>query len=234
MEKGFTIPILGQGYVRYVDHLGTDLRIVEAARISYKSPSKGEEQDKKLLQYLYRHRHTSPFEQCSITFDIKMPIFIMRQFVRHRTFRLNEWSGRYSELADEFYVPEQWRSADKKNKQGSQTANLDHTKLSAEVKAFNETAYKTYMNLLNQGVARELARTVLPVSIFTEIYVSCDLHNLIHFLNLREDAHAQWEIREVARAMREIAEKLFPWTFEAYQKYKLQVIENKEEPTWQT
>jgi thymidylate synthase (FAD) len=229
MEKGFTLPILEQGYVRYIDHMGSDLRIVEAARISYKSPSKGEEQDKKLLQYLYRHRHTSPFEQCSITYNIKMPIFIMRQFVRHRTFRLNEWSARYSELKDEFYVPSEWRSADKKNKQGSETADLDHKKISAEVKAFNDHAYKTYQNLLNQGVARELARTVLPVSIFTEVYVNCDLHNLMHFITLREDIHAQWEIREVARAMREIAEKLYPWTFEAYRKYKVNVVDTSAE-----
>ncbi|MFM8654398.1 MAG: FAD-dependent thymidylate synthase, partial [Verrucomicrobiota bacterium] len=174
MEKGHTIPILGQGYVRYIDHLGTDLRIVEAARISYKSPSKGEDQDKKLLLYLYKHRHTSPFEQCSITYNIKMPIFIMRQFVRHRTFRLNEWSGRYSELADEFYVPTKWRAADAKNKQGSQVStSLDHAALTKEVKDLNDSAYATYQNLLKQGVAKELARMVLPVSIFTEVYVNC-------------------------------------------------------------
>jgi thymidylate synthase (FAD) len=236
MDKGHTIPLLGQGYVRYIDHLGSDLRIVEAARISYKSPSKGEDQDKKLLQYLYKHRHTSPFEQCSITYNIKMPIFIMRQFVRHRTFRLNEWSGRYSELADEFYVPKTWRAADKKNKQGSTDADLPHAKLSAEVEAFNAKAYETYQSLLAQGVARELARTVLPVSIFTEVYVNCDLHNLLHFLSLREDSHAQWEIREIARGMREIAEALFPWTFEAHRKFKVAMVERPEGdgPSWQT
>lgn len=230
MEKGYTIPILEKGYVRYIDHLGSDLRIVEAARISYKSPSKGEETDKKLLHYLYRNRHTSPFEQCNITYNIKMPIFIMRQFVRHRTFRLNEWSARYSELQDEFYVPQVWRAADAKNKQGSvETAGLNHAKLSQEVEAFNKQAYDTYRSLLAQGVARELARTVLPVSIFTEIYVSCDLHNLLHFCTLREDHHAQWEIREVAAAMREIAQALYPWTFEAYQKYRLSVVQKSEE-----
>lgn len=235
LEKGHSIPILGHGYVRYIDHLGTDLRIVEAARISYKSPSKGEAQDKKLLQYLYKNRHTSPFEQCSITYNIKMPIFVMRQFVRHRTFRLNEWSARYSELSDEFYMPEKWRAADKKNKQGSQSADLDHKALTAQVKKANDQAYQTYRSLLEQGVARELARTVLPVSIFTEVYVNIDLHNLIHFLQLREDAHAQWEIQELARAMREVAEKLFPWTFEAYKKFKLTVKESEEpSPTWAT
>ena len=162
----------------------------------------------------------------SNTHKIKMPIFIMRQFVRHRTFRLNEWSGRYSELADEFYVPTKWRAADAKNKQGSQvSASLDHSALTKEVKDFNDSAYATYQNLLKQGVAKELARMVLPVSIFTEVYVNCDLHNLIHFLQLREDDHAQQEIRELGAAMREIAEKLFPWTFEAYHKYRLAVSE---------
>ncbi|MEM9444132.1 MAG: FAD-dependent thymidylate synthase [Verrucomicrobiota bacterium] len=224
MEKGYTIPILDKGFVRYIDHLGSDTRIVESARISYKSPSKGEEQDKKLLRYLYRNRHTSPFEQCNITFNIKMPIFIMRQFVRHRTFRLNEWSARYSELMDEFYVPTEWRSPDEKNKQGSTTAGLDHDKLTNQVETFNKQAYETYRSLLEQGVARELARTVLPVSIFTEIYVNCDLHNLLHFLHLREDHHAQWEVREVARGMREIAEALYPWTFEAYQEFKVKTV----------
>src|SRR5687768_8297385 len=100
MNKGFTIEQPPHGYVRYIDHLGADERVVEAARVSYGSPSKGPEQDKKLLNYLLRNRHTSPFEQCSITYNIKFPIFLMRQFVRHRTFRLNEWSGRYSELKD--------------------------------------------------------------------------------------------------------------------------------------
>jgi thymidylate synthase (FAD) len=226
MKPGHTIPILGKGYVRYIDHLGTDLRIVESARISYKSPSKGEEQDKKLLIYLYKHRHTSPFEQCSITYNIKMPIFIMRQFVRHRTFRLNEWSGRYSELADEFYVPTQWRAADAKNKQGSQVSeSLNHKALTREVEEFNNQSYATYQSLLKQGVAKELARMVLPVSIFTEVYVNCDLHNLIHFLQLREDDHAQQEIRELSAAMRQIAETLYPWTFEAYHKYRMAVSE---------
>jgi thymidylate synthase (FAD) len=226
MEPGHTIPILGQGFVRYIDHLGSDLRIVESARISYKSPSKGIEQDKKLLIYLYKNRHTSPFEQCSITYNIKMPIFIMRQFVRHRTFRLNEWSGRYSELADEFYLPTKWRAADAKNKQGSQVSeSLDHSALTREVKACHDSAYATYQSLLQKGVARELARMVLPVSIFTEVYVNCDLHNLIHFLQLREDDHAQQEIREMAAAMRVVAEKLYPWTFEAFHKYRLGVTD---------
>jgi thymidylate synthase (FAD) len=220
MEKGYTIPVLGQGYVRYIDHLGDDLRIVETARISYKSPSKGEEADKKLLMYLHKNRHTSPFESCNITFNIKMPIFCMRQFVRHRTFRLNEWSGRYSELADEFYMPDVWRVQDDKNKQGSletdkeQTWHVINTGLAQE--AF-KNCYNTYQTLLSRGVAKELARVVLPVSMFTEVYVNVDVHNLMHFLRLRQDAHAQKEMRDVADAMAEIFKELYPWSYEAYQ-----------------
>jgi thymidylate synthase (FAD) len=238
MDKGYTIPILGQGYVRYVDHLGSDQRIVETARISYKSPSKGEDQDKRLLFYLFRNRHTSPFEACNITFNIKMPIFCMRQFVRHRTFRLNEWSGRYSELADEFFTPAEWRVQDVKNKQGSvkpestingigsdQPLPVWHeynTRIAQE--AFQHT-YQAYQTLLERGVAKELARIVLPVSMFTEIYVNVDVHNLLHFLNLRQDEHAQKEIREIADGMAAIAEPLFPWTFEARNKFKVRIEE---------
>lgn len=230
MEKGFEIPILGQGYVRYIDHLGTDQRIVETARISYKSPSKGEEADKKLLFYLFKNRHTSPFEACNISFNIKMPIFCMRQFVRHRTFKLNEWSGRYSELADEFYLPDLWRIQDIKNKQGSYIIGADMT---SEWHRENESiaagcfvdAFNAYKKLLDNGVAKELARIVLPVSLFTEIYVNCDVHNLIHFLNLRQDPHAQWEMREIANAMDTIFKELYPWCAEARAKYRLKIVE---------
>lgn len=223
LSKGHTIPILGQGYVRYIDHLGDDLRIVETARISYKSPSKGDDADKKLLMYLYKNRHTSPFESCNITFNIKMPIFCMRQFVRHRTFRLNEWSGRYSELADEFYMPELWRVQDTKNKQGSVLVDAtpqwhENNEMIAR-DAFKYTYY-CYQKLLDAGVAKELARIVLPVSMFTEIYVNVDVHNLMHFLGLRQDPHAQKEIRDIADAMADIFKELYPWSFEAYQDYQ--------------
>lgn len=228
IEKGHTIPVLGQGYVRYVDHMGDDLRIVETARISYKSPSKGEDADKKLLMYLHKNRHTSPFESCNVTFNIKFPIFCMRQFVRHRTFRLNEWSGRYSELADQFYVPELWRVQDVKNKQGSLSVSIDASwheeQNDIARKVFTDT-YAAYQQLLANGVAKELARIVLPVSMFTEIYVSCDVHNLMHFLNLRQDAHAQLEIREIADAMAVVFKELFPWSYEAHIKHRLRMVE---------
>lgn len=223
---GFQIDQPPHGYVRYIDHLGTDLRIVEAARISYKSPSKGEEQDRKLLEYLFKNRHTSPFEQCSITFNIKFPIFLMRQFVRHRTFRLNEWSGRYSELADEFFEPETWRSQDQKNKQGSAEPVDNQGNCDVILQRAYNHSYAAYKDLLREGVAKEQARFVLPVGIYTEIYVNCDLHNLLHFTRLREDGHAQAEIQDVAKAMKAIASELFPWTFAAYEKFKFKMVES--------
>lgn len=226
IEKGYTIELPPHGYVRYIEHFGTDQRIVEAARISYKSPSKGEEADKKLLEYLFKNRHTSPFEQCNITFNIKMPIFIMRQFVRHRTFRLNEWSGRYSEMADEFYCPKEWRIQDTKNKQGSvESTTIDQIKATVLAKSLYAYAYAIYKDLLGEGVSKEQARIVLPVGLYTEIYVNCDLHNLIHFFVLRLNKHAQKEIRDVAYAMLSITEKFFPWTIELYDKYKMQMVQ---------
>lgn len=228
MNPGFTIDQPPHGYVRYIDHLGSDMRIVEAARVSYKSPSKGAEQDKKLLNYLMQHRHTSPFEQCNITFNIKFPIFLMRQFVRHRTFRLNEWSGRYSELRDEFFIPERWRIQDTKNKQGSLAVNevaWDHLQTERARKAY-DVCYEMYRAMLMDGVAKEQARFVLPVATYTEIYVNCDLHNLMHFLRLRMDSHAQSEIQEVAGAMHAIALELFPWTFEAFNRFKITTTDN--------
>lgn len=231
-KKGLLhIPVHNHGYVQYVDHLGSDQRIVEAARVSYKSPSKGKEADDKLLHYLYKQRHSSPFEQCNITFNIKMPIFVMRQFVRHRTFRLNEWSGRYSELADEFYIPTVWRAQDTKNKQGSagELKGLDDQEVcNVLVAGHNRDCYETYQSLLSKGVAKELARIVLPLSVYTEIYVNCDLHNLMHFLRLRLDAHAQSEIQDYAKAMHAIAKELFPVTFEAFDRYKVQIIDQKD------
>lgn len=225
METGFTIKVLDKGFVRYIDHLGTDERICESARISYKAPSKGPEQDNKLLNYLYKNHHTSPFEQCNITFNIKMPIFVMRQFVRHRTFKLNEQSARYTEMADEYYTPKYWRKQDNINKQSSvDVENWNPTTIDDKVTATEDyddsclCSYGTYERLLKSGVAREMARMVLPVSFYTEIYVSCDLHNLLHFLNLRMDSHAQWEIQQYAKAMFEVVKSLYPMTSDIFLK----------------
>jgi len=170
MEKGYTIPVHDHGFVRYIDHMGIDLDIVEAARVSYKSPSKGEEADKKLLRYLFKHRHTSPFEMVKLKLNIKLPIFVMRQYIRHRMQNVNELSARYSELPDEFFIPEKWRYQDTKNKQSSYGEIKGHY-WHQEVNMFYQRAYELYQHMLQEGIAREQARIVLPVGIYTEFYL---------------------------------------------------------------
>jgi thymidylate synthase (FAD) len=244
MEQGYTIPVLDHGYVRYIDHMGSDKRIVEAARISYKSPSKGDDSDKKLLQYLWKNKHTSPFEMCKITLNIKMPIFVMRQYVRHRMQNLNEVSARYTELPNEFYIPRVWRKQDAKNKQCSWIdEDWDHVADSPgpscsknewfeqRVRSFCKDSYNLYEELLEKGVAREMARMVLPVNIYTEIYACWDLKNLLHFITLRDDSHAQYEIQEYGKAIKRMIKELFPWTLDAYEKYKFQLVEQNDKRT---
>ena len=191
MEKGYTIPVLDYGYVRYVDHMGTDTRIVEAARVSYGQPSKGEEQDKKLIHYLYKNKHTTPFEMCKVTFDIKMPIFVARQYIRHRMQNVNEYSMRYSEAPDEFYIPDyyMWRMQDIKNKQGSISGvdeNCGHI-ATAVTREHCQRSFEIYKTMLKNGIAREMARMVLPLNIYTMFYATWDLKNLLHFVTLREE-----------------------------------------------
>lgn len=217
----YKISVHDHGFVRYIDHMGTDERIVEAARVSYGSPSKGEEQDRKLLRYLLRNKHTSPFEMVKITFNVKMPIFVMRQWVRHRMQNLNEVSARYTALPNEFYYPETFRIQGTVNKQGSvECTDEEWNKRCHETL---DTAYRhawaCYRQLLNKGVARELARIVLPVGIYTECYSTWDLNNLLKFFALRDDSHAQAEIQDYARAMKDITRKLFPWTMQHYDEF---------------
>lgn len=217
LKPGCTIPVLDHGFVRYIDHMGTDQRICEAARISYKSPSKGAEADEKLINYLWKNKHTSPFEMVKLTLNIKMPIFVMRQYVRHRMQNLNEVSARYTELPAEFYVPDVWRKQDIKNKQGSVEADLHNSELSANLIVHCNAAYKLYQYMLDCGAAREMARMVLPVNIYTEIYACWDMKNLLHFITLRDDPHAQWEIQQYGKAIKTICRELFPMTMRAYE-----------------
>jgi thymidylate synthase (FAD) len=246
MEKGTKIWVLDKGYVTYVDHYGSDLRIVEAARVSYDSPSKGDEQDKKLLEFLFKNRHTSPFEQCAITFEIKLPLFVQGQLVRHRTQKLNQMSARYTEMPDEFYIPFSWRPQDKKNKQGSVDGDfwnpeyiytIDHERDSSYSTVVEnatdllikhcQDSYNLYKKLIKMGVAKEMARMHLPQNLYTKIYSCWDVHNLLHMFRLRLDPHAQWEIRKYAQVMYNIFKELFPWTHEAYQKYSWELKENQ-------
>lgn len=236
MKEGYVWPVLDKGFVRYLGHYGSDMTIVNAARVSYQGISKGEEADKKLLHYLWKNKHTSPFEMVKIHLNIKMPIFVMRQYVRHRMQNLNEVSARYSQLTEEFYIPDKWRKQDIKNKQSSVAHNdifkngedeFTHQQLSKELKRHSETSYRLYENLLKCGVAREMARMVLPVNIYTEIQCVWDMKNLIHFIALRDDSHAQAEIQEYGKAIKEICREVFPWVIEVYDKYKWECVEKE-------
>lgn len=207
--------VLDKGFVRLVDYFGGDQRIVQSARVSYGEGTKTVSQDGALIDYLLRHQHTSPFEQVVMTFHLKMPIFVARQWVRHRMGRMNEVSGRYSIMKEEFYVPEEDKVSpqSKDNKQGrSDVAFESETakKIIKELEEGQKSAYENYSELIDLGLARELARINLPLSLYTEFYWEMDLHNLFHFLKLRLDSHAQYEIRVYAEAILEICRKVAP------------------------
>ncbi len=219
------INVLNHGHVTLKDYLGGDAMIVKAARVSYGSGEKTPKEDKGLINYLLAHRHTSPFEQVVLTFHVKLPIFVARQMVRHRTARLNEISGRYTQLKDEFFVPtaEQLRTQSTTNKQGSEGV-IEPAIAKGIVHGMADTQkllYQDYETYINSGVAKEMARLNLPVSTYTEWYWQMDLHNLMHFLGLRMDSHAQYEIRVYADAMYELAKKVAPWAVEAFENHVL-------------
>jgi thymidylate synthase (FAD) len=213
MGMNDTLIVLDKGYVQHIDHLGSDTRIVEAARVSTNSGSKGEEKDKALLKYLYDHKHTSPFEQVCMVYEIKMPIFVARQILRHRTFKVNELSGRYTEMLEDYYVPSIMRVQDPKNKQSSvPSPGFDEPK--ADIDFISRAAFTTYKKMLRDGVCREQARMILPLNFYTKVVVQADLNNLIKFLKVRNHEGAQWETQEYAIAMACLAKKYFPWTME--------------------
>ena len=219
-------PVLDKGFVRLVDYLGSDARIVQSARVSYGEGTKTFREDKGLIDYLLRNQHTSPFEQVSLTFHCKMPIFVARQWVRHRTAKLNEISGRYSVMKDEFYVPGDeaiaFQSTD--NKQGRSDEEVP-AEVKAKVRDLLEKgqrqSFVEYEALLEEGVARELARINLPLSLYTEWYWTMDLHNLFHFLALRLDAHAQLEIRKYAEVILDITRAVAPVAVGSFENHLL-------------
>ena len=220
------IKCLDKGFVRLVDSMGGDDAIVQAARVSYGKGTSKVSQDRGLIRYLMRHRHTTPFEMVEFKFHCKMPIFVARQWVRHRTANINEYSLRYSEARDEFYYPDpkhiQLQSA--LNKQG-RTGKIPK-KLTDKVllyfKEISERSFEMYQELNEAGLARELIRAILPVNLYTEWYWKNDLHNLLHFISLRSDSHAQYEIRVFSDAMAESVQKVAPFAWEAYQDYVVQ------------
>jgi len=219
------VPVLDKGFVRLVDYMGNDDRIVQAARVSYGEGTKTLREDAGLINYLLKNGHTSPFEQVVLTFHMKLPVFVARQIIRHRTARLNEISGRYSVMKDEFYVPAPERvcGQSEKNKQGS------GARLAVEVadevvelmSGQQELLYAGYKGFLDADVSRELARINLPLSLYTEWYWQVDLHNLFHFLRLRLDWHAQWEVRQYAEVMAQMAAAVAPVAYEAFKTHTL-------------
>lgn len=223
------VKVLDKGYVSLVDYLGTDTSITDAARVSYnKSGVIDEDKNRGLINYLMKHRHTSPFEQCVLTFECKMPIFVAREWVRHRTARLNEMSGRYTQLPFEVYTPteERIKGQGKVNKQGSEGELSEETKklfLMLHEENVNKV-YGDYEAIIEAGVAKEVARIDLPLSIYTKWLWQCDLHNLLHFLRLRCDSNAQWEIREYANAIANIAKDAFPLAWVAYEEHVLEAV----------
>jgi len=217
------IKCLDKGFVRLVDSMGGDDAIVQAARVSYGKGTSKVSQDRGLIRYLMRHRHTTPFEMVEFKFHCKMPIFVARQWVRHRTANINEYSLRYSEARDEFYYPEpeniQFQSVlNKQGRTGGVSKELKQ-KVNQYFKEISKRSFEIYSELNEAGVARELARAVLPVNLYTEWYWKNDLHNLLHFISLRSDNHAQYEIRVYSDAMAESVKKAAPFAWEAYQDY---------------
>lgn len=222
-------PVLNKGFVRLVDYMGGDERIVQAARVSYGKGTKSFREDRGLIQYLLRNQHTSPFEQVQFTFHVKLPIFVARQWIRHRTARLNEISGRYSVLKDEFYLPADgdvaFQSSDNKQGRAVEAVPLElREKVLSLLEAEQKRSYGDYERLIADGIARELARINLPLSVYTEWYWQIDLHNLFHFLKLRMDAHAQKEIRLYAGVMFDIVKIVCPLATEAFEEHDLRSV----------
>ncbi len=225
-------PCLDKGFVRLVDFMGNDDSIVQAARVSYGKGTKKSTEDRGLIRYLLRHSHTTPFEMVEFKFHVKLPIFVARQWIRHRTANVNEYSGRYSVMEDEFYMPktENIHFQSKLNKQGRDDS-VEHEPSAELRKKFSDAtediqrrSYSDYQEFIEVDLARELARINLPISMYTQWYWKIDLHNLFHFLRLRLDTHAQYEIRVFAQAMAEIVKEVTPIAFGAFEDYALNAV----------
>lgn len=210
------IPLLDHGYVRLVDHMGSDLSVVRSARVSYDSEwrtGEDEGKDARLINYLMKNRHTSPFESVTFTFEVKAPIFVFRQWHRHRTWSFNEISARYAELPEEFYVPELNQITEQSTSNKQMRTDTMHPDAQIYQKLIEDTcayAFVVYKLMIEKGVPRELARSVLPVGTYSKMFASIDLHNLFHFIRLRNHDHAQHEIRVYAAAMLELIEPIVP------------------------
>ncbi len=231
MEKHLYLahPVLDHGLIRVVDYMGDDAAITQAARVSYGRGTKSVNTDEGLIRYLMRHWHSTPFEMCEVKFHVKLPVFVARQWIRHRTANVNEYSARYSILDREFYIPapEHLSAQSSVNRQGRGEL-LEGAEAARVLDLLREDAmrsYDHYEDMLSQdgqkGLARELARMNLPANIYTQWYWKVDLHNLFHFLRLRADAHAQYEIRAYADTMCDIVRDWVPFAYSAFEDYRL-------------
>ena len=223
---GKEFPCLDYGFVRLMDYMGSDEAIVQAARVSYGKGTKQIHQDRGLIRYLLRHQHTTPFEMVEFKFHCKLPIFVARQWIRHRTASVNEYSLRYSEAQNEFYVPDPRviRKQSETNRQGRSDESMPEELQQQALDIFQQHTqqlWEDYQKLEQMDIARELARINLPVSLYTEWYWKINLHNLLHFLKLRLDPTAQYEIRVYAEAIAEIVKIAVPITWEAFEDYML-------------
>ena len=222
-------PCLDHGFVRVIDYMGDDAAITQAARVSYGRGTRAVSNDEGLIRYLMRHWHSTPFEMCELKLHVKLPVFVARQWIRHRTANVNEYSARYSVLDREFYIPapEQLAAQSTQNNQGrgGVLEGEEAQRVLDTLRADSDTAYDHYEEMLSQdgqqGLARELARMNLPANIYTQWYWKVDLHNLFHFLRLRADPHAQYEIRVYADAICEIVKDWVPLAYGAFEEYRL-------------
>lgn len=229
---GHAFPVLDHGFIRVVDYLGNDEAIVQAARVSYGAGTKHIQGDRGLIRYLMRHWHSTPFEMCEIKLHVKLPVFVARQWIRHRTANVNEYSARYSILDREFYIPEAEhlavQSTDNKQGRGEVLSPEQAREVQQWLLREANSAYDAYLDVIkpvedggHYGLARELARMNLPTNIYTQWYWKTDLHNLFHFLRLRADPHAQYEIRVYAEAIYEAVKQWVPLAAEAFEDYRL-------------
>jgi len=231
-EMLFTaIPLLDHGFVRVVDYMGDDAAVVQAARVSYGRGTRKTSEDEGLIRYLMRHYHSTPFEMCEIKYHVKLPIFVARQWIRHRTANVNEYSARYSILDKEFYIPAPEhlaaQSADNRQGRGAVLEGEDAARVLAMLRQDAEQTYAHYEEMLDEdgpGLARELARMNLTLNTYTQWYWKTDLHNLFHFLRLRADSHAQYEIRVYAEAMLETVKAWVPLSYAAFADYRLGAV----------
>jgi len=215
----FAVSILDAGFIRLTDFVGTDQTVVKTARVSYGNETKGAEADRKLLKYLLDNKHETPFEHLVFTFHIKCPIFVARQWFRHRIGSFNEISGRYVKLDTEFWVPLEWRSNNQENKQSSSDAGftpVEAERLYRKYHSALDLSAMIYEELLESGVAREQARGVLPLATYTEFYWTVNARSLFNFLRLRMDTAAQHEIQVYANAILDLVKPIAPWTFEGF------------------